>query len=120
MATIVTGTLPAEEFALRDSLATLPDVEFEVEQIVESGENAVMPVLWVRGAAPDVVDETFERDPSVTDPSLLLDLDGDLFYRMEWIYRVQLVFQILTDSEATVTAAYGAGDMVPANILSDS
>lgn len=45
MATIVTGSLPADEFALHESLSKLPAVEFEVEQIVKSGEDAVMPLL---------------------------------------------------------------------------
>ncbi|WP_254544142.1 helix-turn-helix domain-containing protein [Halomarina pelagica] len=110
MATIVTGSLPAEEFALRESLSRLSGAEFEVEQIVESGEEAVMPLLWVRGADPEAVSEAFEADPSVADPSLLVNVDGDQFYRMEWTERVQLVLQMLTDSEATVTDAYGAGE----------
>lgn len=110
MATIVKGSIPADEFALRESLSSLPDVEFEVEQIVESGEDAVMPLLWVRGADPDVIEEAFETDSSVKDPSLLMDVGGDRLYRMEWIDRVQLVFQILTDSQATVTDAYGEND----------
>lgn len=110
MATIVKGSLPAEEFALCESLSTLSDVEFEVEQIVESGENAVMPLLWVRGADSEEITEALETDPSVRNPSLLVDVDGEQLYRMEWVGQVQLVLQMLTNSQATVTDAYGMGD----------
>lgn len=110
MATIVKGSLPADEFALYECLSTLPDVEFEVEQIVESGEEVVMPLLWVRGADPDVIEEAFEIDPSVRDPSLLIEIEGEQLYRMEWVGKVQLVLQMLTNSQATVMDAYGADE----------
>ncbi len=110
MATIVKGSLPAEEFALCESLSALSDVEFEVEQIVESGADAVMPLLWVRGADTEEITEALETDPSVRNPSLLVDVDGEQLYRMEWVGQVQLVLQMLTNSQATVTDAYGVGD----------
>ncbi|HET7324113.1 MAG TPA: bacterio-opsin activator domain-containing protein [Halococcus sp.] len=110
MATIVKGSLPADEFALRESLSTLSGVEFEVEQIVESGEDAVMPLLWVRNADSEEVTEAFENDPSVRDPSLLMNIEGEQLYRMEWVGQVDIVLQMLTNSQATVTDAYGAGE----------
>jgi predicted DNA binding protein len=110
MATIVKGALPAEEFALRESLSALPDVEFEVEQIVESGADAVMPLLWVREADPAAISEALEADSSVSDPSLLVNVDGEQLYRMEWIEQVDVVLQMLTSSQATVTDAYGVGE----------
>jgi predicted DNA binding protein len=110
MATIVKGSLSADNFALRESLSSLPDVEFEVEQIVESGKEAVMPLLWVRGAEAEAIEEAFANDPSVSDPSLLIDLDEQQLYRMEWVEQVGVVLQMLTNAEATVTDAYGVGE----------
>lgn len=110
MATIVKGSLPADEFALRESLSSLSEVEFEVEQIVESGADAAMPLLWVRDADTEAVEEAFEADPSVSDPSLLVDVEDEQLYRMEWVEQVDVVLQMLTNSHATVTDAYGAGD----------
>ena len=110
MATIVKGSLPADEFALRESLSALPDVEFEVEQIVESGDDAVMPLLWVREADPEAIGEAFEADPSVRDPSLLVNIGGEQLYRMEWVGQVDMVLQMLTNSQATVTDAYGVDE----------
>jgi predicted DNA binding protein len=110
MATIVKGSLPADNFALRESLSSLPDVEFEVEQIVETGEEAVMPLLWVRGAKAEAIEEAFANDPSVSDPSLIMEVDEQQLYRMEWVSQVGVVLQMLTNAEATVTDAYGAGE----------
>jgi hypothetical protein len=110
MATIVRGSLPADDFALRESLSSLPDVEFEVEQIVKTGDEAVMPLLWVRGAETETIEEAFANDASVRDPSLLLDMDEQQLYRMEWVAQVEVVLQMLTSAEATVTDAYGAGE----------
>lgn len=110
MATIVKGSLLADDFALRESLSNLPDVEFEVEQIVESGEDAVMPLLWDRGAEIQAIEEAFTNDPSVTDPSLIMEVDEQQLYRMEWVSQVGVVLQMLTTAEATVTDAYGARD----------
>lgn len=110
MATIVKGSLAADDFALRESLSLLSDVAFEVEQIVETGEEAVMPLLWVRGADSEAIEEAFATDPSVRDPSLLMDMDEQQLYRMEWIEQVQVVLQMLTTAQATITDAYGAGE----------
>jgi hypothetical protein len=60
MPTIVSGTVPADELALSHTLGALPDLLFEVERIVTSGDDALMPLLWVRGPSRDRVEETLE------------------------------------------------------------
>ncbi|MFC6835360.1 helix-turn-helix domain-containing protein [Halomarina ordinaria] len=110
MATVVQGRLPAEEFALCETLDSLPDAEFETELIVESGEDAIMPLLWVRGAPTEAVREVLERDPSVRSVDLLVELDDAQFYRMEWVGHVELALELLTNAHATIMNAYGAGD----------
>lgn len=110
MATIVRGTIPANEFVLEESLTSLPSVEYECERIVTSGENAVMPLLWVRGSGADAVQQAFQDDPTVENVELLSSFDDEQLYRMEWVGRVQLVLQILTSSEATIMDAFGMDD----------
>jgi hypothetical protein len=109
MVTIVRGTVPAAQFALNHSLETLPDVEVECERIVRSGDDAVMPLLWVRYADRDEVEAAFEADPSVDNVTCLSDLEEELLYRMDWIDHVDLLLQMLTNAEATVLDAYGHG-----------
>jgi predicted DNA binding protein len=109
MVTIVKCEIPAEEFALRETLSTLPDVEFEVDRIVESGEDAVMPMLWARGADDEAIDAALADDPSVENAETLASFDDERLYRMEWVTDVAVVVQIITNAHATITDAHGAG-----------
>lgn len=105
MATIVRGYVPATEFALTKTLATLPDVAFEVERIVASGEDAVMPLLWMYEADHEAVASVFEEDPSVREAELLSVFEDEYLYRMKWISEIELVVQMLTTPETTIMEA---------------
>lgn len=117
MATIVRGTVPASEFALNHTLEALPDVEVECERIVDSGDGAVMPLLWVRYAGRDEVEAAFEEDASVDNVTCLSDFGDELLYRMDWIDHVDLLLQMLTNAEATILDAYGHGDRWKLRVL---
>ncbi|WP_049999289.1 helix-turn-helix domain-containing protein [Halococcus sediminicola] len=107
MASIVRGTIPAEEFALYDASSSLENVEYEVERVVESAEGVVMPLVWIRGSDTEAITDAFATDSSVRDLSLLAEFDDELLYRMEWTEDVAVVIQMLTNSEATIMDAYG-------------
>jgi predicted DNA binding protein len=107
MATVVKGRVPADEFALYQTLSADPDIECEIERIVETGDEVVMPLIWLRGADHETVAAAIADDPSVQDPSLLTELENEHLYRMEWIADIQLVVQMLTGSKATIIDAYG-------------
>ncbi|EMA47525.1 DNA binding domain-containing protein [Halococcus morrhuae DSM 1307] len=106
-ACIVRGEIPAEEFALYEALDALPDVEFEVERIVQSGDEAAMPLMWIRNATVEAVGEAFGDDPSIDELELLSAFDEEQLYRMQWVSEVEVVLQMLTNSHATITDAYG-------------
>jgi predicted DNA binding protein len=110
MPTVVEGSVPADEFALYETLSSIPDVEFECERIVESGDGVVMPLLWGRGAEYDTVSEAFEDDPAVDNVSLLADYGDEWLVRMDWIESVQLVVHMLTNAQATILEARGEGE----------
>jgi hypothetical protein len=107
MPTIVSGTIPADEFALSHSLQTLPELMFEVERVVSSGEDALMPLLWARGADMDRVQETLAEDPTTDQVKLLGDFGDEWLFRMEWVRHIDLMIQMLVNSEATVLDAVG-------------
>lgn len=106
-ACVVRGEIPAEEFALYEALSSLPGVEFEVERVVQSGDEAAMPLMWIRNADSKAITTAFENDPSVRDLTLLSSFDDEHLYRMEWVSEVQVVLQMLTNSNATIMDAYG-------------
>ena len=117
MPTIVSGTVPADEFALDHSLETLPDLRFEIERIVSTGDKAVMPLLWIRGASREEVEETLENDPTVDNVTLLGDFDDEWLFQMEWVGHVDLIVQMLTNSEATILDAVGHKDVWKLRVL---
>jgi len=106
---IVRATVPAEEFALHHVLSDHPDATFEVERIVETGDDALMPLLWVRDVDRASLEAAFEDDESVDDVSLLAGFEQEFLYRMVWVGRVELILHMLTNSRATIMDAYGTG-----------
>ena len=106
-ACVVRGEIPAQEFALYETLNSLPGVELEVERVVESGDEAAMPLMWVRNADSEAITTAFENDPSIRDLTLLSSFDNEHLYRMEWISEVDVILQMLTNSHATIMDAYG-------------
>ncbi|WP_416838682.1 helix-turn-helix domain-containing protein [Haloferax sp. DFSO52] len=117
MATIVRGSVPTQEFALNHTLAALPNAEVECERIIESGANTVMPLLWVRYADRADVDAALDEDQSVDSVSCLSEFDEECLYRMEWVDHVQLLLQMVTNSDATVLDAYGRKDRWKLRVL---
>lgn len=110
MVVIVNGSIPASEFALDNVLASYSEVEIEIERIVKSGEEAVIPLVWARGLDRAAFENALDDDPTVEEYALLAEFESELLYRMEWIEQVRLLLQMLTNSEATVLDAVGNRD----------
>ncbi|MDS0281533.1 helix-turn-helix domain-containing protein [Haloarcula onubensis] len=103
MPTIVQGTLPAEAFALDHTLSSVPGLRVECERLVQSGAKSVMPLLWMRGADRDVLDDTLDEDPTVGAVSCLAAVgDTDSLWRIEWADRVRYLLEMVTNGRATV------------------
>ncbi|MWG33978.1 helix-turn-helix domain-containing protein [Halomarina oriensis] len=117
MATVTRAAIPADEFALRRTIADLPDVEFECERIVESGDEAVMPLVWARNVDSEELESALEADPDVEEYSLLADFGEEMLYRMVWVDHVRLVLEMVTTLNATVMNAYSNGTRWELRIL---
>jgi hypothetical protein len=109
MSTVVLVRIPAEEFALSKTLTELPEMEFEVERIVASESDRVMPFLWTGGdsTAFDRLDEVLAQDPTVEEERLLSKLDGERLYQMSWVSQIRVVIQILVEQNGTILKAHG-------------
>lgn len=117
MPVIVRATVPASEFALYHVLDTLPSIRLEVERVIKSGEHAVMPLLWVRGDDVDSVEEAFHEDETVRDVTLLAEFEQESLFRVEWVERIRLLVQMITNSEATILDAHGRADRWQLRVL---
>lgn len=107
MAIIIRGTVPADEFALGHALQRVPDLEIECERIVQSGEHSILPLLWVRASDVDAVEAALDEDPTVDRVQCLSAFEEEHLYRMEWVDRVHLLLQMITNGDATILDAHG-------------
>ena len=117
MAVIVRGTIPAAEFTLHHALETVPGVQFEVERIIKSGEDAVLPLLWARGSDRESIEAAIREDPTVRDVTLLGAFDEEYLFRMEWFERIRLLLEMITNAKATILDAFGRNDRWQLRVL---
>lgn len=110
MTTVLSASLPRTGFALRETLSTVPEVAFEVEGIVEAGDEMVMPLVWATDADHDQLEEALRADPTTEDVELLSEIDTRRLYRMEWIDHIRLLLRIIVTNEATVVKAATSDD----------
>lgn len=85
MTTIAELTLSAEEFALADTLQTLPDLELRVESVVAEGPTRTMPLVWFSNVDRGRLENALDDDPTVAEAIQLLEnTDAG-----KWLYRLQ-------------------------------
>ena len=107
MNTVAEVRIPAEEFVLETTLHAVPDVEFELVQMVACSDEHVMPFVWVTASDFDRVEQAFEVDSTVENVTLLADLGEKRLYQMDWIARLRLIIYPLLEERGTILNAYG-------------
>ncbi|UPV75131.1 helix-turn-helix domain-containing protein [Halorussus limi] len=117
MSTIAQLAIPAEEFALRETLPRVPDVAVEAERVVAHDEGRVMPFVWAAGEDLDAFEDALADDPSVENERRLTDLPDGRFYQMEWVESVEVLLHSMTEHGAAVLKARGRDDRWHLRIL---
>jgi predicted DNA binding protein len=102
MANIAEIYIPADEFALKDTLSQVPEARFDIERAVAHGNDRVLPFVWATADDSDTMDAALTADPSVENIETLYEHEEDRLYRMEWTTRVRVLIYILTEGNATV------------------
>jgi len=111
MTTVVEGTLPAEEFALHHTLSTVPDLRVTCEPLVQNGEKSVMPLVWMRGAGRDVIDDALSDDSTVESVSHLSAFDDtNHLVQIAWVDRVRYLLEMVTNGKATILDIHSRND----------
>jgi predicted DNA binding protein len=112
MSTIAEVALPAAEFALHETLETVPDIQFEIERVVAHETDRVMPFVWAtdEGIDRDALEEALADDPSVENVTELAAFDDEWLYRMEWVADIHVVLHVLLEQEGTILNADGRND----------
>lgn len=109
MATIIEFELPADEFALHETITTCPNATFEIERVVATSSEQIMPYVWVQADDFDALEQAFESDPTVVATTHLSTADDDTerSYRMEWTGPIDMIVHLLTEQDGTITHADG-------------
>lgn len=110
MTTIVSAAVPAEQFALRDTLESVPGAEFELLQLVADRESRVMPFVWATADEPDRLPEAVHDDPTTDEAEVLADVGGEYLFRFDWSAATRLPLRVIVEGDGTVISGTGRGD----------
>lgn len=107
MSTIIEFTVPAEEFALYETLCVVPETTVVVERVVAHADDRIVPYFWTSGGDQEGFERAAHEDPSVAELAKLDQRDGAALYRAEWIEDVETVAYAYTQAGATLLTASG-------------
>jgi len=110
MSTIVEATVPADQFALAETLDRVPDVEFRMVRLVAHGSERVVPFLWADCDNVELLRDALDRDPSVEGADVLSEFDGECLLRLDWGSHARVFASIIGEEGATILDASGYDD----------
>lgn len=107
MSIITEFTVPADEFALYQTLYEVPGIVVEVERVVTHDEKHLVPYFWTSGEDYAEFEQRAENDPSIEEITKLDEVEGANLYRAEWVRDVETVAYTMTSTGATLLNATG-------------
>jgi predicted DNA binding protein len=107
MSTIVEATVPADQFALAETLAAAPATEVRMVRLVAHGSEHVMPFVWAGCEDTDRVRDALDSDPTTESVSVLADFDGEALFAVDWAAKVRVLVSIVAEENATILDACG-------------
>ncbi|MEM4781293.1 MAG: bacterio-opsin activator domain-containing protein, partial [Halalkalicoccus sp.] len=116
MGTIAELAVPTTEFALHQTLETVPDAEVEVERVAAHGEGQLMPFLWVRTEDFEAFEVALAEDPSLADVECLSTFETERLYRTRWVDSPDCVRAVL-ENDSTILSATGSEECWRLRIL---
>lgn len=117
MCTMVEATLPAEQFALSDTLEEHPSAELHLLRLVADGTDRALPFIWASGDDLDALAEAVRDDPSTENVEVIAELSEEYLLRMDWVAHIRVIFYILIEEDATVLDAMAADGLWRFRIL---
>jgi predicted DNA binding protein len=104
MSVIVEFSLSTEEFVFGAALATVEEMEIELEAIVPTG-NRVVPYFWATGGEFSAFERHVVSDPDIESMTKLDQIDESVLYRAEWTRDINGLLDGLAETEAVVLEA---------------
>jgi hypothetical protein len=107
MSILAEFTVPAEQFALYETLCTVPEMTVEVERVVAHGPDRIMPYFWTSGGDYEEFEASARDDPSVEDFTRVDEMDDAVLYRANWVRDVESIVYAYTETGAILLDATG-------------
>lgn len=105
MSVIAEFSIPAEEFALDETLERRPELTFNIDRVVAHNTTQVVPFVRVKHGELEGLTEILEADTSVEEAELFGETDEERFYRLVWDDTAQVVGYMVNGHGATVQEA---------------
>lgn len=105
MSVIAEFSIPAEEFALAETLERRPELTIRIDRVVAHNTTQVVPFVRVTQGEFEGLTEILEDDPSVKKVELFGETDEECFYRLVWDDTAQVVGYMVNGHDATVQEA---------------
>ncbi|APW96894.1 bacterio-opsin activator [Halobiforma lacisalsi AJ5] len=107
MSIVAEFSVKSDDFALNHALTEAPHMVVEIEQVVATMEDEVMPYFWVSGGDHAEFEAAFEQDDSVTNIAAIDAVDEARLYRAEWTRNVETIVYAYVELGATILQAVG-------------
>ena len=105
MAVIAEFTIPVGDFAFSETLKQRPELEFRVDSVVAHNTSKVTPFVRATHGDLEELTQILNADSSVEDVDLLAETDDELFYRMVWTNRAEIIGYMVAEQGATIQEA---------------
>ena len=107
MSIIAEFSVKSDDLALNHALTTTPKMIVEIEQVVATMEDRIMPYFWVSGEDQDEFRDAFRDDETVTNTAVIDEVEDARLYRAEWTDNVETIIYAYVELGATLMQAIG-------------
>ncbi|WP_276255452.1 bacterio-opsin activator domain-containing protein [Halomontanus rarus] len=110
MSIIAEFTVDSDDFALYHALTGAPEMIVEIERVVATLEDKVMPYFWVSGGDQADFEDAFRDDESVQNIAAIDEIEGARLYRAEWTENIESIVYAYVEIGATILQAIGRAE----------
>ncbi|MFC7157362.1 helix-turn-helix domain-containing protein [Halomarina halobia] len=105
---VATFRIPAGDLALERTFETIPDLRFEMAQVVAAEQGTTMSFVRVWGPSREDVEAAFELDPSVAGYTVVSQRGDSWLYELDWeSVRLCVLREILFEGDAMILSVKG-------------
>lgn len=105
MAIIAEFSVHSEDFALHHALTAAPEMVVEIERVVATMKDRIMPYFWVTGGTLSEFARALEEDKSVKNITEIDVVEDAKLYRAEWTENIETVVYAYVEIGATILQA---------------